>query len=76
MVKVALFALLVALLAVMFQMVSPDLAKLHDLKQQNQALAEQVEVLEQQLAVSEAEQQRLREALEKAQAARVERLYE
>ena len=76
MVKVALFALLVALLAVMFQMVSPDLAKLHDLKQKNQALAEQVEVLEQQLAVSEAEQQRLREALEKAQAARVERLYE
>lgn len=76
MLKVAFFALFIALLMAMFQLYSPDIAKLHQLQQANKALTEQVELLRSQLALSELEQQRLKEALAKHDAAKMNRLYE
>ncbi len=76
MLKVAFFALFIALLMVMFQLYSPDIAKLHQLQQTNKDLTEQVELLQSQLVLSQLEQQRLKEALAKHDAAKMNRLYE
>lgn len=76
MVRVALFLLVIALLVAVFAMLSPDIKRLQQLKQENAALIEQVGTLKQQLELSELEQERLNLALQKAQAAKIERLYE
>lgn len=72
----AFFALLIALLALILQFYGPDLIKLQELRDANQALTEQVEHLKTQLALSQLEQERLKEALAKHDASKVSRLYE
>lgn len=76
MLKVAFFALFVALLALAMQVYGPDLIKFQELRQTNQALTQQVEELQSELALSKLEQERLKEALAKHDASKVNRLYE
>lgn len=76
MLKVAFFALFVALLALVMYAYGPDLIKFQELRETNQALSQQVEDLQAELALSQLEQERLKEALAKYDASKVNRLYE
>lgn len=76
MLKVAFFALFVALMALLLQAYGPDFIELQELRETNQALSQQIEDLQADLALSQLEQERLKEALAKHDASRVNRLYE
>ncbi|WP_029934806.1 hypothetical protein [Thiomicrospira pelophila] len=76
MLKVAFFALFVALLALVMYAYGPDLIQLQELRETNQALSQQVEDLQAELALSQLEQERLKEALAKHDASKMNRLYE
>ncbi|MBE0493910.1 MAG: hypothetical protein IBX48_06160 [Thiomicrospira sp.] len=76
MLKVAFFALFVALMALLLQAYAPSLIQFQELRETNQALTQKVEDLQADLALSQLEQERLKEALAKHEASKVNRLYE
>lgn len=76
MLKVAFFALFVALMALLLQVYAPSLVQFQELRETKQALTQQVEDLQADLALCQLEQERLKEALAKHEASKVNRLYE
>ena len=76
MLKLTFLGLFIALLGMGFYYYGSTLSSLKQLQQTNQQLTAQVEKLTQQLALSELEQQRLKQTLAKHEAAKIKQLYE